>query len=158
MSKLSKNIFWLTLVVLAGAPAAFGQSDKIPPVFIDEWFGNRVLFFLVVGGVAGIVVALFWFPRLLPVPHRDDNVRALKHFFGALAVVILLLAAVALIDISTVYEFGHRSYSFKDSFFQIFLTWQAFLMLFIGAVAFTFVLAGWTRLSSKAYRYVLIRR
>lgn len=158
MSKLSERIVSVTIVVLAGAQAAFGQSDKIPPVFIDEWFGNRVLFFLFGGAVAGIVVALFWFPRLLPVPHRDDNVRALKHFFGALAVVILLLAGLALIDISTVYEFGHRSYSFKDSFFQIFLTWQTFLMLAIGAGGFTLVLAGWTRLSAKAYRYVLIRR
>jgi len=158
MSKLCGKVFWLNVVLLVGAPAAFGQSDKIPPVFIDEWFGNRILFFLFVGAVAGIVVALFWFPRLLPVPHRDDNERALKHFFGALAVVILFLAALALIDMSTVYEFGHRTYSFKDSFFQIFLTSQTFLILFIGASSFTLVMAVWTRLGAKPYRYVLIRR
>lgn len=158
MSKLGGKVFWLIVALLAGTRAALGQSDKIPPVFIDEWFANRILFYLMVGAVAGIVVALFWFPRLLPVPHRDDNERALKHFFGALAVLMLILAALALIDISTVYEFGRRTYNLKDSFFQIFLTWQTFLILFGGASSFTLVMGVWTRLSAKPYRYLLIRR
>ena len=153
-----KALLCMTSVALAPAQTVIAQAGRIPPEYVEDWFTNRLSYAAAFGVVAGAVVAAAWLPRLLPAPHANDVARARRRFYFALIVSTLILGGLLLLDVSTNYRFGPRSYSFRDYFFQVWMTWRAVVLMLLGAAAFTFVVAVITRASSRFYRYMLISR
>jgi hypothetical protein len=160
-ARITQHIFLFVIVLtLLQVEAAFAQTNRIPPIHIDEWFANRVWYIAAAGALAGGLWAGFWLPRLFSsVPHQDDNRRARKRFYFAWASVVVAIAAYLLIDAALIYRFGRQTFTFWESFLQVWLTWQTFVMLLLSAIMFFLIVALWTRyVSNKPYRYMLISR
>lgn len=133
------------------------QESRIPPRYVDEWYDQRFLPVLVAGAILGLLSAILWLPRLLPVPHSDDIKRARIHSLLTLGVSLLIISLTLLIDINALSQFGRRTYDFKVLASDVFLTRQTFKMLGGFALIFAIVLIGWTRfLSDRFYRYMFI--
>jgi hypothetical protein len=150
----------LSAAAVAAAPAraVFAQAGRIPPEYIEDWFSNRASYAAVFGVLAGVLVALAWLPRLLPAPHANDVGRARRRFYFGLLLSTLILWALLLLDVSMNYRFGTRSYNFSEYLFQVWLTWRSFVLLLLGALCFTLVVALVARAGSRFYRYMLIPR
>lgn len=153
----TKLIPSVTAVLLLMSNVAMGQGSKVPPRYVDEWYDQRFYAVLLAGCLLGVLVALLWLPRLLPVPHGNDIRHARLHAIIALILSSLIIAATLLLDINLVSQFGRQTYQFKDLFSDVFLTRQVFKLLGIAALAFVIVLTLWTRFfSEKFYRYMII--
>jgi hypothetical protein len=133
------------------------QTNRIAPILIDQWFWSRIWIVLIIGVLMGAFEAGVRMPALLPVPHEDDNRRAMKHFQLALFLALLLLLLLWIIDMLLPHRFGSRNYPFLEIISQIGLSWQAPVLLVLGLLAFFATVALWTRLSDKCYRYAFIR-
>ncbi len=137
------SLIMIVLILLHGQ-SALAQSNRVPPIQIDEWFANRVWYIAAAGAISGFLIANFWLPLFSAVPHQDDNTMARRQFYIALTVSIILVAGYLLIDASFIYRFGRQTYTFWEAFLQVWLTWQTFVMLLIAAMALTLVVALWT--------------
>jgi hypothetical protein len=156
---VSISCFWLLVVVLHQAQAQTSDPNRIPPLYADEWFYDRIIWLSLFGAFFGFVEAAIWLPKRLSTPHGDDIRRGLKHFWRALGVAFLSSVAIVLIDILYVHRFGNRTHSFWDTLIQVGLSWQTFALLGLSAVSCLTVVAIWTRwISFNCYRYMLIRR
>ena len=132
-------------------------QDRIPPRYVDEWYDQRFFPVLAAGAMLGLLSAIIWLPRLLPVPHSNDIRRARLHSLLTLGVSLLIISLTLLIDINALSQFGRRTYEFKVLASDVFLSRQTFKMLGGFALTFAIVLVGWTRfLSEKFYRYMFI--
>ena len=149
----------LILITLASASHAMGQTNRIPLRYVDEWYDSRVMLVLVIGALLGLLASILWLPRILPRPHRDDNRGARLHALYALIVALVVMAALLLVDLYLVAQFGRQTYEFKEIFFDAFLTRQTFTMLGMGALVFAVVIILWTRfVGDRFYRYMIIPR
>jgi hypothetical protein len=153
----TKTIAFVTMALLLMSDTVMGQGNKVPPRYVEEWYDQRFYAVLIAGAVLGMIVALLWLPRLLPVPHGNDIKRARTHAVVALIVSSLIIAGTLLLDINLVSQFGRQSYQFKDLLSDVFLTRQVFEMIGVAALAFCVVITLWTRFfSEKFYRYMII--
>lgn len=146
-----------TLLILGSVQTAVAQTNRIPPVQIDDWYSKRFWWIVIIGAILGGVATVLWIQRLVPIPQGNDNWRARKHFVFALILAAALLGVLLLLDASLNHRFGNRSYTFSEVLFDVLITGQTLKMILAGAVGFTLAVAILTRFFGKrTYRYMLI--
>ncbi|MEK6304236.1 MAG: hypothetical protein AABO41_26405 [Acidobacteriota bacterium] len=137
--------------------ATSGQS-RIAPILVDRWFSELAPWIAVLGASLGLLVALVWLPRVLPIPHADDARRARRRVLAALCFVVILSAGSLLLYASLVYSFNNRIYPFAVVFADVFMTLKTFTLILIAISSFLAVVALCSRfVGRRSYRYMLIR-
>lgn len=152
-----RKVFGALGILIFAAQIVMGQASKIPPRYVDEWFGQRLLPSVIAGAVAGLLAALVWLPRLLPQPHSNDILRARLHALCALLGSIFVILGLLLVDISNLAQFGRQTYSLSDLVSNVLFSSQSIKLLGIAVVSFAIVFIVWIRfVSNKFYRYMII--
>lgn len=132
---------------------------RIAPILVDRWFAELAPWVVVLGAGLGLLVALVWLPRVLPVPHADDARRARRRVLVALCLLVVLSAGSLLLYAALVYNFNNRIYPFAVVFGDVFMTLKTFILIIIAISSFLAVVALCSRfVGRRSYRYMLIPR
>jgi H+/Cl- antiporter ClcA len=147
-------MFWLQL------PGRVLAQELVAKEALDEWFYSRLLWGLLVGVVAGIVIGLADLCRL-EFAYKGAlhiNNRARRKLLIWVVVIFLVGAILLFLDAWLLYPFGTMSLSFWDALTQVWSNYRMLLILFVTLVVFVLLVAIATRFKSDCRcRYAFIR-
>lgn len=144
--------------VLYRSTRVFAQ-EVVANEALDEWFYSRLLWALVIGVIAGLVIGLVVLCRLkfevkgaLHINHY-----ARKNLLMWTAIIVVLGAILLFLDAWLLYPFGTLSLTFSDALTQVWSNYRMLLVLMVTIITFVFVVALTTRFKSGCRcRYAFI--
>lgn len=134
-------------------------APRIAPVLVDKWFSDLVLWIVVLGAILGLLVAMVWLPRVLPVPQGDDVKRGRWRVLWGLLLSIVIVTGSLVLHSTYVYNFNNRTYPFSVVFADVLISANSFGLIILAVLSFLVVVSLCSRFVGKrSYRYMLIPR
>lgn len=131
----------LLLVAIFHLPSRVFAQEVVANEALDEWFYSRLLWGILVGLIAGLVIGLADLCRL-KFEYKGAlhiNNRARRKLLVWIAVIFGVGAILLFLDAWLLYPFGVISLTFWDALTQVWSNYRMLLVLF--ATIFLFVLA-----------------
>jgi len=149
----------LALLFLLKVPAKVFGQELVAREALDEWFYSRIVWGLIIGVVAGLVIGLADLCRLHFAYHGALNVnsRARKRLLIWAAIGFVLGAILLFLDAWLLYPFGTLTLGFWDVVTQVWSNYRMLIVLFTMLIVFVLVAAVATRFKSGCRcRYAFI--
>ena len=157
----SRALRWLIypLLLLTLLPQKVLAQELVTEEALNAWFYSRLIWAVVIGFVAGLVISMADLCRLrFPyVGALNVNSQARRKFGLWLSALFTVGAVVLFIDAWKLFPFGMASLAFGDVFSQIWINYRTMLVLLSMIVVLVAVVGLATRLKSDCRcRYAFI--
>lgn len=123
------------------------DAGSVDPIKLDEWFYSRLMWMPLVAAIVGVLVGVFHLCRLgFPPGEYHAKWQARKKFGVWLIVVFVGGSSWLLIDAWTIFPFDDlTSLNLGQAFWDVFLNYRTFSLLFLGIFVFSVFVAISTR-------------